>query len=133
MKMLKLFVMLLFSCNILHYLFYYQTPKFYENDANSFQFQHESLNLIFKNIANYWMFKSHFIMVFILDGCSFHGAHVWCKQGLFRKNDRIWRLFWCNQMPSTNRNVWFTPCVRIVKWATMIKTMMKPIAILVLT
>ena len=24
-----------------------------------------------------------FSMVFILDGCSFHVAHVWCKQGLF--------------------------------------------------
>ena len=26
-------------------------------------------------------------MVFILDGCSFHVAHVWCKQGLFSKNN----------------------------------------------
>ena len=22
-------------------------------------------------------------MVFILDGCSFHVAHIWCKQGVF--------------------------------------------------
>ena len=56
-------------------------------------------------------------MVFILDGCSFHVAHVWCKQGLFRKKN--WWLFRCNQMPSTNRNAWFTPCVRTVKWATI--------------
>ena len=32
---------------------------------------------------------------------------------------RIWRLFRCNQMPSSNRNSWFTPYVRIVKWATI--------------
>ena len=37
----------------------------------------------------------------------------------FRKKNRIWRLFRCNQIPSTNRNAWFTPCVRIVKWATI--------------
>ena len=24
-------------------------------------------------------------MVFILDGCLFHVAHVWCKQGLFSR------------------------------------------------
>ena len=58
-------------------------------------------------------------MVFRVDGCSFHVAHEWCKQGLFTKKNWIWRLFRCNQMPSTNRNVWFTLCVRIVKWATI--------------
>ena len=58
-------------------------------------------------------------MVFILDGCSFHVAHVWCKQGLFPNKNRIWWLFRCNQIPSTNRFAWFTPCVRIVKWATI--------------
>ena len=31
---------------------------------------------------NVWYHK---FMVFILDGCSFHVAHVWCKQGLFPK------------------------------------------------
>ena len=61
----------------------------------------------------------YIIMVFILDGCSFHVAHVWCKQGLFPKKNWIWWLFRCNQMPSTNRKAWFTPCVRIVKWATI--------------
>ena len=32
-----------------------------------------------------------------------------------------WRLFRCNQMPSTWRNTWFTPCVRLrtMKWATI--------------
>ena len=59
------------------------------------------------------------IMVFILYGCSFHVAHVWCKQGLFREKNRIWWLFRCNQMPSTNRDACFTPCVRIGKWATI--------------
>ena len=54
------------------------------------------------------------IMVFILDGCSFHVAHEWWKQGLF-----LLRPFRCNQMPSTNRNAWFTPCVRIMKWTTI--------------
>ena len=37
----------------------------------------------------------------------------------FRKKTRIWLLSRCNQMPSTNRNAWFTPCVRLVKWATI--------------
>ena len=37
----------------------------------------------------------------------------------FRKKSQIWWLFRCNQMPSTNRTAWFTPCVRIVKWATI--------------
>ena len=32
----------------------------------------------------------------------------------FRKKYRIWRLLRCNQMPSTNRNAWFTPWMRIV-------------------
>ena len=59
------------------------------------------------------------VMVFKLDGCSFQVAHVCCKQGLFPKKNRIWWLFRCNQMPSTNRNAWITPCVRIVKWATI--------------
>ena len=58
-------------------------------------------------------------MVCILDGWSVHIAHEWYKRGLFPKKNRIWRLFRCNQMPSTNRNVWFTPSVRIVKWATI--------------
>ena len=52
-------------------------------------------------------------MVFILDGCSFHLAHEWWNQGLFPKENRIWRLFRSTQMPSTNRNALFTPCVRI--------------------
>ena len=59
-------------------------------------------------------------MGFILDGCSIHVTHVWCKQGLFsRKKKRNRWLFQCNQMPSTNRNAWFTPRVRIVIWATI--------------
>ena len=58
-------------------------------------------------------------MVFILHCWSFQVAHVWCKQGLFLKKNRIWWLFRCYQMPSTNRNAWFTPCVRIGKWATL--------------
>ena len=59
-------------------------------------------------------------LFFILDGCSFHVAHVSCKQGIFsRKKNQISWLFRCNQMPSTNRNAWFTLCVRIVKWATI--------------
>ena len=41
------------------------------------------------------------------------------SKAFFRKKNRIWRLFRCNQLPSTNRNAWFTPCVRIVKWATI--------------
>ena len=57
-------------------------------------------------------------MVFILDGCSFHYAHVWCKTSFFPKKNRIWLLF-CNQMPSTNRNPCFTPYVHIVIWATI--------------
>ena len=27
--------------------------------------------------------------VFIIDGCSIHVAHVWCKQGLFPKKKKI--------------------------------------------
>ena len=60
-----------------------------------------------------------FSMVFILDGCSFHVAHVWYINKVFFRKNRIWWLFRCNQMPSTNRNAWFSPCVRIVKWATI--------------
>ena len=37
----------------------------------------------------------------------------------FRKNIRVLWLFLCNQMPWTNRKAWFTPCVRIGKWATI--------------
>ena len=37
----------------------------------------------------------------------------------FRTKIWIWWLFRCIQMPSTNRNAWFTPCVRIVNWATI--------------
>ena len=46
-------------------------------------------------------------------------AHM--KKNIFfvRKKNRIWPFCRCNQMPSTNRNAWFTPCVRIVKWATI--------------
>ena len=62
------------------------------------------------------------IMVFILDGCSLHAAHVWCKQGLSSKRNRIWRLFRYKQMPSTNRNAWFTQWLRIFKWATIYYT-----------
>ena len=40
-----------------------------------------------------------------------------------RKINRIWRLFRCKQNPSTNRNTWFTQCVRTVFWATNASTM----------
>ena len=40
--------------------------------------------------------------------------HQWCSN-----RHRIWRLFRCNQMPSANRDSWFTPNVRIVKLATI--------------
>ena len=56
----------------------------------------------------------------------------WCKmvvQNMLRtfgakkvfpeKTCCIWRLFRCQQMPSTNRNAWFTLFVRIVKSATI--------------
>ena len=47
---------------------------------------------------------------------GYHVAHVWYKIGIFRGeqiglNDSNW----CNQMPSTNQNAWFTLYVRIVK------------------
>ena len=41
------------------------------------------------------------------------------KTRSFPKKNRVWRLFRCNQMLSTNRKAWFTPCVRIEKWATI--------------
>ena len=59
------------------------------------------------------------IMAFILDGCSEHVAHVWFKKCIFREKNRIWPLFRCNQMPSSNLNPLFTPYKRIVKWATI--------------
>ena len=55
------------------------------------------------------------IMVFILDGCSFHVAHILCKQLLIRKkgfDDSF-------DVTKSNRNAWFTQCVRIVKWGTI--------------
>ena len=42
------------------------------------------------------------------------------NEAFIRNKNRIWRLFRCNQMPSTNRNAWYAPCVRIVKWATIL-------------
>ena len=53
---------------------------------------------------------------------AFHVAHVWCQQGLFPKK-WIWWLFRCNQMPSTNRNAWFTPCAQWNEQPSNIKTM----------
>ena len=58
-------------------------------------------------------------LVLISDGSSEHVADVWCKICLYRFFSRIWRPFRCNQMPSTNRNSWYTPYVGIVKWATI--------------
>ena len=46
-------------------------------------------------------------------------ARTRCKIGIFRFSSRIWILFRCNQMLLTNRNAWFPPCARIVKWATI--------------
>ena len=37
----------------------------------------------------------------------------------FRKENRVRWLFRCKQMPSTDRTAWFTPCVRMVKWAAI--------------
>ena len=69
--------------------------------------------LLFIGVRPIKCIQSILSMVFILDGCSFHVAHNWWKQGLFpRKKNRIWELFRCKQMPSTNRNTWFTPYVR---------------------
>ena len=58
-------------------------------------------------------------MVYILDGCSFHVAHVWCKQGLFSKKIEFNDSFDVTKCLEKNRKAWFTPCVRIVKWATI--------------
>ena len=63
----------------------------------------------------------------ILYGCSFHIAHVWCKQLFFRKKNQIWRLFRCNQMSSTERNAWFTSCVGINEQSSIIKPWFKAI------
>ena len=54
------------------------------------------------------------------DGRSDHAAQIWRKTRLFRKK-RIWRLFRCNLMPSTNRNAWFPPYVRTMLWANQVK------------
>ena len=40
-----------------------------------------------KNWNNYICFL--ICIVFILDGCSFYVAHVWCKQGLFPKKSDL--------------------------------------------
>ena len=41
------------------------------------------------------------------------------KRGSEKKN-RIWRLFLCNRMPSTNRNARCTPYLNIFIWATIL-------------
>ena len=53
-------------------------------------------------------------ILFIWYGSSEYVAHIWCKI-----RNRIWPLFRCNKMPSTNRDSWFTQYVRIVKWVTI--------------
>ena len=58
-------------------------------------------------------------MVFILDSNSEHVAHACSKIGIFREKKWILRLFRSNQMPSANRNTWFTPYLRYVFWATI--------------
>ena len=56
-------------------------------------------------------------MIFILDGCSFHVAHEWCKQGLFPRKkigfDDSFDVTKCLQQ------IEMPPCVRIVKLATI--------------
>ena len=59
----------------------------------------------------------------------YHGTYIVVAQNMVRTYDvkqvffgdffRIWRLFRCNQTPSTNRNAWFTPYMLIKKWGTM--------------
>ena len=58
-------------------------------------------------------------MVLIWYGSSEHVAHIWRKIGLFRNKNRTWRLYRCNQMPSTNLNICFNPFVRTVILATI--------------
>ena len=52
---------------------------------------------------------AHFTM------CTYDEMYVFSE-----KKNRFWLLFRCNQMPSANRNSWFTPYVHIVKWATIL-------------
>ena len=50
-------------------------------------------NLTFDGVLFILIFEgTGLIMVFMLDGCSFHVAHVRCKQGLFAKKTDMMTL-----------------------------------------
>ena len=72
-----------------------------------------SLPLVF---VRHLPFDHGFYIRWLLISCC---ARMMKTRSFSEKKNRIWWLFRCNQMPSTNRNAWFTPCVRIVKWATI--------------
>ena len=90
-------------CNFFTILFMVMVPNF---AAETIWF----VAILFSNLASR--------MVLLEDGSSEHVAYIWCKIDNFQFF-LIWRLFRCNQIPSKNRNAWFTPDVRTVKWATM--------------
>ena len=45
--------------------------------------------------------------------------NIWSKIGLFPFFFQVWRLFWCNRMPLTNRYIWFISYVLTMFWATI--------------
>ena len=54
------------------------------------------------------------IMVFSLDGCSFHVAQIWCKQGLFpkKKSDLMTLSMWPNAFNKPKCLIYSTCAIR---------------------